>query len=68
MMTCPARRPTAGAAAPHHSVHGGVHGGHIARYRGAIRTPAHVARDKYRHPLEMMKFFGLKRECGLHEE
>lgn len=32
-----------------------------------IRTPAHVARDKYRHPLEMMKFFGLKRDMTVME-
>jgi predicted methyltransferase len=34
---------------------------------GSVRTPANAVRDPYRHPLETLKFFGLKNDMAVME-
>lgn len=54
-------QPTAGVAA-------GTHDALLAQaVAGSNRTPANVERDKYRHPVEVLEFFGIRPDMTVVE-
>ncbi len=57
--------PAAAAAQP--SVPAAVRQGLQAAINGPQRSPAHVARDKYRHPEQTLEFFGIRPDMRLVE-